>query len=134
MRVEAPRGLDQPDARNLQKVLIVLAAMREPASQRFRQPEMGRDDFVEDPFAFGRICSLGLDEEVLGMFGEFFARGMGSRNHGSPEDRHERDTLRYSLRAWRAAWPPLDVSTGVTPEATSETIQGAKKSLRNAVA
>ena len=65
MRVEAPRGLDQPDARNLQKVLIVLAAMPEPTSQRFRQPEMGRDNFVEDPLAFGRICSPGLDEEVL---------------------------------------------------------------------
>ena len=91
MRVETLRCFDQPHARNLQKVLIVLAAMREPASQRFRQPQMGRDDLIEDPLAFGPICGLGLNEEVLRMFGELFARDLGSRNHGGPGDCHERD-------------------------------------------
>ena len=43
-------------------------------------------------------------------------------------------TLRYAQRAWRASRPPFDVNTGVTSEATSETIQRTKKSLRNAVA
>jgi hypothetical protein len=38
MRVETLTGLDQPQARNLEKVLIILAAMSEPASQCFRQP------------------------------------------------------------------------------------------------
>ena len=77
---------------------------------------------------------LGLNEEVLRTFGELFARDLGSRNHAGSGDCHERDTLRYAQRAWRASRPPFDVNTGVTSEATSETIQRTKKSLRNAVA
>jgi hypothetical protein len=95
---------------------------------------MGRDDLVEDPLSFGPICSLGVDEEVLRMFRELCAGDSGSRNDGSAGDGHERDTLRYAQRAWRAAWPPLDVNTGFTSEATSKTVQRAKKSLRNPVA
>ena len=84
MRVETLRCFDQPDARNLQKVLIVLAAMREPASQRFRQPQMGVTTSSRI-----RLRSwspgLGLDEEVLRTFGEFFARDLEAETMLAPE-------------------------------------------------
>src|SRR5215211_3450150 len=70
MWIEPPTGFDQPGAGDLQEVFLILAAMRKPACQHLRKPEMGSDHVVEDPLAFDRICSLGLNEEVVGMFGE----------------------------------------------------------------
>ena len=67
------------------------------------------------------------------MFGELVARDLGSRLE-VPEIAMSAHTLRSALRAWHAAWPHFDINTGLTSEATSETIQRTKKSLRNAVA
>ena len=114
MWVEPLTGFDQSGAGDLQEVFLVLAAMRKPPGQRLCQPQMGGDHFVEDPLAFGWSGGLSLKEEVLGVFGQRFAReaGLSGRyQERISEIAMSTHTLRDELRAWRASRPPLDVNT-----------------------
>jgi hypothetical protein len=99
MRVKSLARFDQSRACNLQQILLVLAAMQEPAGERSGQPQVRADDLVKDLLPPGRAAGLGLKEKVVGTFGEFFARRLlvrrSERNLG---DRHKRDTLRNELR------------------------------------
>jgi hypothetical protein len=105
-RVKSMARFDQSCAGDLQQVLLVLAAMYEPAGERSGQPQVRADDLVKDLLTPGGASGLSLEKKVAGTFGEFFARRLlVSRSERNFGDRHKRDTLRNELRVWRASRP-----------------------------
>jgi len=72
MRIESLTCLHQSSAGNLKQVLLVLAAMQEPAGKRFGQPQMGADNLINDLLTPGRTCGLSLEKKVVSAFGKFF--------------------------------------------------------------
>lgn len=72
MRIESVACLHQPGTCDLEQILLVLAAMQEPAGKGFGQPQMRADNLIDDLLTPGRTCSLSLDEKVMGAVGQFF--------------------------------------------------------------
>ena len=68
VRIEAPTCLNESGAGNLEEVLVILAAMGEPPGQCFGQPQMGRDDLVEDLLSLRRTCRLGSEQKFGSSF------------------------------------------------------------------
>jgi hypothetical protein len=54
-------GLDQPRACHLEQVLLILAAMQEPACQRLSQPQVGSGHLVEDLLTARKARRVGFE-------------------------------------------------------------------------
>jgi hypothetical protein len=65
MWIEASARFDQARAGNLKQVLLIFTAMNEPARQRFSQPEMGSDHFIENLLSLNRTSGLGGEQKLV---------------------------------------------------------------------
>ena len=99
MRIEAKAGLYKTCGRNLDEILLVLAAMQELSGEPLGQPKVRGDYLVKDLLPPNGSCRLGFDKQLTRTVSQILAGYLvitGPLISGDDRKRgvrHERATL-----------------------------------------